>query len=694
MRKARRLIALLLPVFMILGSWMQTVGASEAGGANGLLYTFKLNIAPIMDDFDTLLVHVRDDTVHETITLTREQPVATRRCLHVPAISYDNPEVLDDVTVYFVGDSQGQELRFNVSRIANAAPRLQWFTNTPSDYKEKYISFEYRHFIQTQTGYFEPNMEKTVTILPEGGYYLPEEYYSGFEPGKDKQNTVNREYFNISEPDQFDAVSVGFKTTGPTKETLDGDKIKIIGDKWYFYDITGSSRREGFQFNLREIQKVAFNSGAGKFGEAGPNAITPEYEIGHSETLSKRGISAPSDIKAPEGKKLIGWKADNKGEVISPEDLLTLPITASTVFYAVYDKDDSQFINITANTNDPANSVVLAEENPIEVAVKSTWADIKSVKTASGKTITDLVTPNPGYAIYQWLREEAPGTFVPLTDATVFEDSADVIADVKKVVLDEEPTKPEDKEAYVKVSFKSDAAEATENGGYFGTAEEKHEEINKWVLKNSPRSVLAQPTPVANVGFTFNAWDPAEYPTTEFTTDETYTATWTKLADIIGPVDPTDPKKPEKPEGYVTVSFLKGANGTLSTIEKTGLATVEYYVNPTAKKTMADVAAPTIVPETGYSVAAPAWKDAAEAALDTATAIDKDLSYTAQYKKLADVIGPVDPTDPEKPKKPEGYVTVSFLKGANGTLSTTEKTGLATVEYYVNPEAKKTLADV
>ncbi|MDO5732290.1 MAG: hypothetical protein Q4P72_00715, partial [Eubacteriales bacterium] len=141
-------------------------------------------------------------------------------------------------------------------------------------------------------------------------------------------------------------------------------------------------------------------------------------------------------------------------------------------------------------------------------------------------------------------------------------------------------------------------------------------------------------------------------------------------------------------------SFLKGANGTLSTTEKTGLATVEYYVNPTAKKTMADVTAPTIVPETGYSVGDPAWKDATEAALDTATAIDKDLSYTAQYKKLADIIGPVDPTDPKKPEKPEGYVTVSFLKGANGTLSTTEKTGLATVEYYVNPTAKKTMADI
>ena len=153
-----------------------------------------------------------------------------------------------------------------------------------------------------------------------------------------------------------------------------------------------------------------------------------------------------------------------------------------------------------------------------------------------------------------------------------------------------------------------------------------------------------------------------------------------KLADIIPDTTPDDDS--DKPEGYVTVKFLPGDNGTLS-------STTKYYVNPKADpvKTMADITQPTIKANQGFKVADTKWKDANDAALDTATQIAKDLTYTAQYTGLDDIIPDTTPDDDTD--KPDGYVTVKFLPGDHGTLGGTTK-------YYVNPKADsvKTMNDI
>lgn len=161
-----------------------------------------------------------------------------------------------------------------------------------------------------------------------------------------------------------------------------------------------------------------------------------------------------------------------------------------------------------------------------------------------------------------------------------------------------------------------------------------------------------------------------------------------KLADVIK--DNTPDTDTDKPEGYVTVKFLaddathtgENARGTLTGITK-------YYVNPKADpvKTMAEITQPTIKAKQGCKVADPKWKDASDAALDTSTQVTKDLTYTAQYTGLEDII-PDDTPDTDD-DKPAGYVTVKFLPGANGTLSGTTK-------YYVNPNANlvKTMNDI
>lgn len=138
----------------------------------------------------------------------------------------------------------------------------------------------------------------------------------------------------------------------------------------------------------------------------------------------------------------------------------------------------------------------------------------------------------------------------------------------------------------------------------------------------------------------------------------------------------------DKPDGYVTVTFELGTNGTLD-------GETKFYVNPKTDpaKTMAEITQPTIKANQGFKVADTKWKDANDAALDTATEITKDLTYTAQYTGLDDIIPDTTPDDDTD--KPDGYVTVKFLPGDHGTLGGTTK-------YYVNPKADpvKTMQDI
>lgn len=161
-----------------------------------------------------------------------------------------------------------------------------------------------------------------------------------------------------------------------------------------------------------------------------------------------------------------------------------------------------------------------------------------------------------------------------------------------------------------------------------------------------------------------------------------------KIDDIIP--DTTPDTEDDKPAGYVTVTFLaddathagEKARGKLE-------GTRKFYVNPKADpvKTMAEITQPTIKANQGFKVADPKWKDAEDNALATATKITKDLTYTAQYTGLDDIIPDTTPDDDTD--KPDRYVTVKFLPGDHGTLGGTTK-------YYVNPKADpvKTMNDI
>ncbi len=136
-----------------------------------------------------------------------------------------------------------------------------------------------------------------------------------------------------------------------------------------------------------------------------------------------------------------------------------------------------------------------------------------------------------------------------------------------------------------------------------------------------------------------------------------------KLADVIPDTTPEDDS--DKPEGYVTVKFLPGDNGSLT-------GTTKFYVNPKSGKKNSDLTEPTIKANIGYKVADQKW----DPKFDTETVIKEDKTYTAQYTDGTDVIPVPDPTNP--PEKPEGYVTVKFDLDGKGTSTDTK-------EFYVNP---------
>ena len=221
----------------------------------------------------------------------------------------------------------------------------------------------------------------------------------------------------------------------------------------------------------------------------------------------------------------------------------------------------------------------------------------------------------------------------------------------------DKPNVPAD---YVKVTFVIDPA-----GG--GKIVDK--EITTYYVNPAKEVTVSQPKTKADTGYSFAGWNPNTAQATKYERDTTVKGSFTKGTDIIPSTN--DQGQPNtKPEGYVTVTFDKGANGSLD-------GKTVYYVNPNANKTLADVTHPTIKPNTGFTENG--WDKG------NTTPIKGDITVTAQYDPIADVI-PEKNDDGSKNNKPDGYITVTFEKGAHGTLQ-------GTTVFYLNPNKAVALSD-
>ena len=206
---------------------------------------------------------------------------------------------------------------------------------------------------------------------------------------------------------------------------------------------------------------------------------------------------------------------------------------------------------------------------------------------------------------------------------------------------------------YVKVTFVIDPA-----GG--GTIADGQTTI--YYVNPKQDVTIDPPHTKAETGYSFAGWNPNTKEAKKYESDTTVKGSFTKGNDII-PATNEEGKSNDKPEGYVTVTFDKGEHGKEITGETT------YYVNPKADpaKTLGEITKPTVTPDTGFT--ANGWDT------EDTTEIKSDITVTARYNPIDDVI---PKTKDDESEKPDGYVTVTF--------NTTDVGGNVTKVVFVNPK--------
>ena len=206
---------------------------------------------------------------------------------------------------------------------------------------------------------------------------------------------------------------------------------------------------------------------------------------------------------------------------------------------------------------------------------------------------------------------------------------------------------------YVKVTFVIDPA-----GG--GTIADGQTTI--YYVNPKQDVTIDPPQTKAETGYSFASWNPNTKEAKKYESDTTVKGSFTKGNDII-PATNEEGKSNDKPEGYVTVTFDKGEHGKEITGETT------YYVNPKADpaKTLGEITKPTVTPDTGFT--ANGWDT------EDTTEIKSDITVTARYNPIDDVI---PKTKDDESEKPDGYVTVTF--------NTTDVGGNVTKVVFVNPK--------
>lgn len=380
-------------------------------------------------------------------------------------------------------------------------------------------------------------------------------------------------------------------------------------------------------------------------------------------------------VENPVGKQYFTFKewklgADANGETYNPST--PKKFTEATTITATYTESDNIIPFDPTNLDDPK---VVRPEGYVKITfeaekgLKLTEQKAYYVKKNAGITLgnAELVKPkyseDTGYKFNKWDKE----------DSLVIE-AADIIVTAKATKLDnvipekkEDGTPNEKPEGYKEVTFVIKTGDETK-GSIDGVA--------KFYVNPTEYVKINPPTTKANTGFEFGAWDKDATISTVYDKDTTITGNFNGLKDIIPKTNP-DGTGNKQPAGYKTVTFVIDPATGGKIVD--GEVTV-YYVNPAKEVT---VPQPKTTAETGYE-----FKEWDQDTVTTAKKYTADTTVKGNFKKLDDIIPSTDANgDPNA--KPEGYVTVTFDKGANG------KSIEGQTVYYVNPKADpaKTLGD-
>ena len=233
----------------------------------------------------------------------------------------------------------------------------------------------------------------------------------------------------------------------------------------------------------------------------------------------------------------------------------------------------------------------------------------------------------------------------------------------------------EPKEGWTKVTLKSG-----ENGQFTKTTnveggQPKTEEFDDLVYYVDPEREVTIPAPVvkASVGYTFTGF---KIPLTgTFKTETTINAKYLATSDVIEDKTPGDDT--EKPEGYVTVKFEAGQNGTFAANSVT-----KYFVNPEKE---VEIGAPGVEPNKNFVFKG--FFNGEEEHSSAKKKYAKDVTYTAKYEDKSN-----ESIIPGDQQKPGGWVTISFSAGEHGTFELVNGKQ-PTIAYHVNPEKEVVLKE-
>ena len=506
-------------------------------------------------------------------------------------------------------------------------------------------------FVPTDKATDETKAEKIFWVNPEKEVTIPvkdpvgKQYFTfiGWKMGADAKGAE----YNPNTPKQFT------DTNGTTITATYEEATNIIPFDPTDHDDSSIVRPNGYV-------KITFKAEKGlELTEEKAYYVKKNAGVKLSDIKNDTTNYGYPGYKKETGYKFDKWDKEDKFVITAADIVVTAK--ATKLDNVIPEKDDK------GNTN----------EKP--VGYKEVKFVIKTGDEAKGSITgvakfyvnpTEYVTINQpatkaetGYEFGAWDKDATRPT-VYKEDATItgsFNGLKDVIPKTK----DNDSEKPK---GYVTVTFEIEKLDGKEAGKIVDG------ETITYFVKPNTNVTIPQPKTLANTGYVFEKWDQDTKTDKKYKADTIVKGNFKKLDDIIPSTDNTGQAN-AKPEGYVTVTFDKGANG--KSIE----GKTVYYVNPKADpaKTLGDklIVKPTVKAETGYKFTGWDTKDDFQ--------IKDNKIVIAQYKEIDDVIPKNKPTGGEN-DKPESYITVTFEKGDHGELE-------GNTILYVNPNKAVVIKD-
>ena len=438
---------------------------------------------------------------------------------------------------------------------------------------------------------------------------------------------------------------------------------KTVADKNYVFEkwYEAIDKDKPVTNNLEYVARFVKNGVTLTYNANGAEGKVPEV-VTVAQGTSVRLASAAGLTK--KDAKFAGWKLDGEEKIYQPGDEVKLEKARTATAQWTNDKTIIPYDPKEPITRPKGYVRVTFEADP---GLKLTESKAYYVKANSGIKLgnAELVKPkyseDTGYNFDKWDKQ----------DSLVIEDT-DIVVTAKPTKLDNVIPEKDDKgnpnekpKGYKEVTFVVKTGDE-DKGSIIGVA--------KFYVNPNEFVTINPPATKANTGFEFGAWDKNTLDNIQYKEDTTITGSFNGLKDVIPKTNP-DGTENKQPDGYKTVTFVinPATGGKIADGEVT-----VYYVNPDKEVT---VPQPATKAETGYVF--DKWD---QDTVTTAKKYTEDTTVTGKFRKLDDIIPSTDKNG--KPNaKPEGYVTVTFDKGANGNLT-------GQTAYYVNPKAGKTLANI